>query len=324
MTLVPAPRRQNNGAQNVVRANANRLARPPGQGLSRNARRRRNAGSNMQSIQAPATYGSLSVGGAPRFIGGPQPGVMRIAHHEVMTNVTGTTAFTSLAFGQNVGTRAWLGGVAQNFSRFRWVRFKATYVTTSSTTDRGDVSLGVIYDAIDALPQSMAEASALANSMTVPVWSSSQQGQCDLVVDCSRQSKPFYNFLSLDEGATMDPQDLDTFVPFWVLVSKQTSINGQLVGRVYVDYEIELSDPIPSRMNTTPSIAAVGLIRRTAEDPDPAPIPDPTRKMLDDVVQGLRLLSGVVKEELADDESEDEAEAMPHAPEPPASPADRT
>lgn len=317
MTLVPAPRRQNNGFNNVVRANANRLARPPGQGLSRNARRRRNAGSNMQSVQAPATYGNLSLGGAPRILGSPQPGVMRVAHHEVMTNVTGTTAFTSVAFGQNVGVRAWLGGVAQNFSRFRWIRFKVTYITTSSTADRGDVSLGVIYDAIDSLPQNMAEASALANSVTVPVWSSSQQGQCDLVVDCSRQSKPFYNFLSLDEGATMDPQDLDTFVPFWVLVSKQTSINGQLVGRVYVDYEIELSDPIPSRMNTTPQVAAVGLIRRTAADPDPTPTPDPTGEMLKDVVRGLSILAARAAE---DDESEDEAEAMPHAPEPPSSP----
>ncbi len=313
--LVVVPRNNNNGKrgnrvvvlrpENVVSVRravgAPGNPRAPGQGVSRNARRRRSNGNNSgrSAMQVPSVFGQGLRGGAPRFMAGAGPGVVRVNHREVLTDVTGTSSFSSIAFGQNAGGSTWLSGVAQNFSRFRWLDFRVHYSTVAGTSDRGDVSLGVIYDAWDSLPRDMSEASALANSVTIPVWSSSGNSQCELRVDCSRTSKSFYNYLALDEAKDMSPSDLATFVPFWLIVSKQTSLNGQLVGRVYVDYTVELSDPIPARLNTTPSIRATGLRIRSEQDPEPAPEPD----QMTLVIEGLRLLASHVQSE-KDDENE--------------------
>lgn len=269
----PRPRQSRN--QQAIRSAGPNVGppRPPGQGVSRNARRRRNAASSMVQ-SAPSAFGTSFSGGAPVYYGGAKPGVLRLAHTEELTTLVGTTAFTSSAHGGVPGAFVWLNGVSQAFSRFRWVRFRAWYSTTSGTSDRGDVSLGIMYDALDSTPQSMTEASALANSKTVPVWSRSGPDTV-LELDCSRLSKPLWPYLAPEEALDLSPEDLVSYVPFWLLVSKQTSLNGQPVGRVYVQYEVELSDPIPSRMNTQPSVAARKGLLILAGEHSPSPDPEP-------------------------------------------------
>lgn len=263
--------------------------RPPGQGQSRNARRRRNAAGISQS-SAPAAFGTTFSGGVPTYMGGSKPGVLRLAHTEELTTLVGTTQFTSAAHGGVPGAFVWLDGVARAFSRFRWVRFRVWYSTVSATSDRGDVSLGIFYDALDSLPQSMTEASAVASSKTVPVWSRSGPDTV-LELDCSRLSKPLWPYLSPSEALSMSPEDLVSYVPFWLLVSKQTSLNGQAVGRVYVQYEVELSDPIPSRMNTTPSTGQRRGLKIHHGEHDPEPDVEPMAALAESIRRLLPVAS---------------------------------
>jgi hypothetical protein len=308
--------RANNGVTTMVIRAPRQPVRPSGQGVSRQARRRRTGRSapalRGRVVSAPSSNGMTWSGGSPNYSQGSKPGVLSVSHHEEITSLLGTTAFTSQAYAGAPGNFPWLSGLAQNFSRFRWLNFSVRFSTTSSTSDRGDVSLGVTYDIIDSLPESMAEASCLANSVTAPIWSPGNSPDCNLRIDCSRATNAFYPFITPAEGIGMSGQDFIDYVPFWILASKQTSVNGQLIGRVYCSYTIELSDPIPARMNTTPVTSpSLGMVRSLGEvNPplDPSPSDD-----LRSLVEALRLLSTKGKEIEVEQEPSESGHASEHS-----------
>jgi hypothetical protein len=240
--MVLAPRRvQNTNA--VVRV-------IPTTRVLRNRRRRQNRGL-QQNRQANgvsprlALQGSSALVNTPPKFNGSQTVV--ISRKEIFMTLTGSTAFTGVALALIPSLFPWLDGIALNFSQFRWRKLCVYYQTTSPTTYSGDVSLGAIYSD-GSSPNSIAEVNSLAHGRTYPVWD--KDGMLNpMVLDTAMTEKNKYSYISRDELGNLDVRDQVNYVPFWAVVGWQTSVNGQQIGRIFVDYEIEFFNPIPQRMN---------------------------------------------------------------------------
>jgi len=240
--VVVAPTRGNR----VVVAQSTGPVRPPGQGLSRSARRRRGASngtSRVSNFAMASAYGQVtSLGGRPNYRTSPMGGII-ISHKEVVSTVLGSTAFSSYEMFVIPQAFTWVSGLAQNFSRYRWLRIRYEFVTNSPTSQAGTVAMGAVYDHDDRPPETLAEVQALAHSWMGPVWSPPGSVLGGVEIDCSRMNNMWYPYKNPFEAAD------SSNVPALIRIGIETQVNGQIVGHVVAHYELELIDPIPRRMN---------------------------------------------------------------------------
>lgn len=235
----------NNGARlrqlAMFQPQVQRVPPPPPVGRRRNRRRARGS-----VLSAPATFGFAQAGGQPRFASSTLGGCT-VSHSEIIRSPNGSTAFTGVALAMVPNNFAWLDGLAKNFSRYRWLSLRIDYVTASPTSQGGTIGMGATYDALDALPNSMAEMNALAHSFVGPVWTQPGQTMHSVSYDATRWSRPWYSYTNVSQvpnGAAT------TAVPSYLLFATQTQVNGQLVGHIVATYTMEFLDPIPARINT--------------------------------------------------------------------------
>lgn len=200
---------------------------------------RRNSRSEAR-ISAPSAYGSVFQNQPPRFTGAK--GSLRISHTEMFADELGTTSFSGVEFPMIPNSFKWLKTLAASFSRFRWIKLEVKFVTNSPTSQGGTVGLGAQYDGLDLVPVDMSEVSQMAHAWVGPVWSANSAG---LKFDCSKWSKPYYPY----NVNPVSLEDAVSYIPAKVFLGIQTQVNGQVIGRMMVDYTIELIDPIPARLN---------------------------------------------------------------------------
>nr|UHS71592.1 MAG: putative coat protein [Barnaviridae sp.] len=251
-----AGRRRRRGAVGPNPQNQLVLARPSGQltitrpvttlpvtTRNRNARRRV---PNGVTRSAPASFGSWQLGGAPSFQPGNNGrGSMRVAHTEVVADVTGSSTFVGAVVALVPAYFPWLDGISRCFSRFRWTSLQLRYVSNAPTSESGSVATGVVYDyhEVTTPPTSVGDIMSLAHSSLSPVWSPPGLSEGRTVLDCSRWSKPWYSIHDLDDLAVAD-----SFVPAWLVIGVQTGTSGQTCGRIVAEYSIEFLDPVPASL----------------------------------------------------------------------------
>lgn len=290
-------------------------------------------------MSAPATNGAMMrTGGFPRFASGTN-GTVLVSHSELLFTMVGTTGYTSETWPVTPYVLPWLSGVARNFSRFRWRNVRFEFVTSSPTSQGGSVAMGVTYDRAELNPSSLAEVAAMAHSFVGPVWTQPGQTLHSCALDPTRWSKPWYTFGFT--GTTADEQD---YTPAWITFAKQTQVNGQPIGQVLVTYDIEMVDPIPSRLQPVGVTDARPTMVRINGELNPPIEPTDTEVMLailaasqgeaadaranarletirDSVVERLRELRtsdppppDPASESTSGDESEDDSDETAHPP----------
>lgn len=216
----------------------------------RAARRRTRANRRQQrnkapvNIFAPSALGTNLSGGMPIF---NDRSSCIIRGHEALTALPANGSFSSDEYAMVPEEFKWLKTIAAGFSRYRWRMLRVEFITSSSTQDRGQVSLGATYDGLDYLAQDMAEMSQLAHSVTGPVWSNQT-----LVFDANRWSHQWYSYTN---SLNLEPGETNEYVPAWLQFGRDVT-NGGNIGSLHAYYEIEFIDPIPARMNSAvqPSI----------------------------------------------------------------------
>jgi len=143
-------------------------------GRARAGRRRKGAVGKFvkQQTSVGAAYATGQAGKAPRITRGQD--FTRVQHRELVTNLTGTTAFTvasSLSINPGLSaTFPWLSIMANAFEEYRFNSLKVEYFTRTGTNIPGSVIIAPDYDASDGAPASEQIASSYMDSCEDAPW----------------------------------------------------------------------------------------------------------------------------------------------------------
>jgi len=141
---------------------------------ARTGRRRKGAVGKFvkQQTSVAAAYATGQAGKAPVITRGQD--FTRVRHRELVTNLSGTTAFTvasSLAINPGLAaTFPWLSIMANAFEEYRFNSLKVEYFTRTGTNVPGSVILAPDYDASDGAPASEQIASSYMDSCEDAPW----------------------------------------------------------------------------------------------------------------------------------------------------------
>jgi len=173
-------------------------------------------------------------------------GIVRLTHKELAfsvsmtttlkTNDVHSTTFSSL-YTVNPGNGTlfpWLATLGSSYDYYRFKRVRLVYVPLCGTSTTGRVMLGYDPDSTDALQLDRAGLSSYSCSSEGAPWNI-------LTLDCdlSDNSKWYYQ----DNKATIMNSLLDQGQVFFATWG---GANDDVVGEVYVLYEVELKDPQPA------------------------------------------------------------------------------
>lgn len=212
--------------------------------------------------------------GGGTVIGNPKPMIRTrndsvvVANTEVFNSIN-TSAASATGMNQALipSSFAWLNGIAQNFSKFRWVEFELIYIPSCPTTTSGGLTLAIMYDTADSVPATRLAASASYHSTSAPYWagwegasSLSQHssmgfrvkkgGEVSMAVDVRRVGRPWYNYLTAANYAAQTGIDRTIYSPgFAVAITDGGPAVPIVAGSVFVRYIIELVEPIAAAAN---------------------------------------------------------------------------
>nr|QYF49978.1 MAG: hypothetical protein 1 [Hubei farmland noda-like virus] len=186
-----------------------------------------------------------------------------VTHKEYLGEITGSTTFSvQNSFPLNPGmalTFPWLSGLAHQFQEYRIRGLIFHYIPTSghaiSSTNAalGTVMLQTTYRASDTAPSSKIE-------MLNEFWASEGSPSESFVhpVECDPKQNPFSTLYvrtgSVPAGDTLLMYDLGVT---HVAVSGQQA-SGNVLGDLWVSYDIELSKPVAASNTTSDIISATG------------------------------------------------------------------
>jgi hypothetical protein len=163
------------------------------------------------------------------------------------------------------GNLTWLTGVASNFSKWRWHFLKIVYVPVCPTVTTGQVVMCLGYDATDVPPTTLVQAQSTFESVTAPVWAGfngtselntykpiKSPGAVCINVDVTRlggaTGDNYYRFITNTNIAAQTDVDKNIFCPGHVDISTAGGV-ALVVGNVFLEYVVELIEPIPFVLN---------------------------------------------------------------------------
>lgn len=191
-----------------------------------------------------------------------------IRNTEYVINVTVAAlgAFAVARYGLIPATASWLPGVASNYSKWRWHFLKFIYIPIIPTTTTGQVILSLGYDSLDASATTLVQAAQAYNAVAAPVWAGyngtndlnkyspiRSVGSVSVLVDSTRLGGPsgdaFYRYLSLTAYGALGATDQNVYSPGYLTVATAGGAAANTVGFLFMEYVIELIEPIASALN---------------------------------------------------------------------------
>jgi hypothetical protein len=191
----------------------------------------------VSTTSAPSAYGSTTKIQKPNF------GRARtiIKHSEYIGDVNGSVNFTvAMTLNCNPGLTnsfPWLAQIANAYEKFCIKGIQYRFNTEAPSTITGSIFLSPEYNPQDPAPVTKMETFQNENTAKTVPWRS---------VNCKIPTKYLrvYNDYFIRVGALAVNQDLKTYDPFVLYVCTQGQANTNMCGEIWVDYEIELINPI--------------------------------------------------------------------------------
>jgi hypothetical protein len=218
---------------------ANKSKRPPSK---RNAQgsiaRAISQGGYAQNamVSAPAAFGSKTKVSKASFGGGKTI----IKHSEYVADIDGSTGFaTPLTLNCNPGLSAsfpWLSQIANAYEKFCIKQIQYRYAPEAPTTVTGAVFLSPEYNPQDVAPVSKQETFQNEDTVRTVPWE-------PVVCKIPTKYLKVYNDYFVRPGNLPANQDLKTYDPLVLYVCTQGQANANLLGEIWVDYQIELINP---------------------------------------------------------------------------------
>jgi hypothetical protein len=194
---------------------------------------------------------------------GPQTSYMSnghavIRHREFFADVRATAEFEATKLWLNPGNEdlfPWLSQIALRYESFKFKRIRFDYEPACATTQTGTVMLVVDYDSKDDPPATKVDAMAYEESVRCAPWTSVSH-TCKHH-NLSKRSSYF--------TAPYEPiQDKDLSLVGNLFVCTFGNINteaGDIIGELYVDYDVELSTPQREELNSGFSVTNKDVIQ---------------------------------------------------------------
>lgn len=240
---------KNPGPTNNKSKNGNRQSK---------TRNRKTPSTKITNVQQPITKSKVVSRVAMPNISSKQ-GTVVVRFTEPIKGVTASG--TAGAFNVDYGFCApalvpWLAGIAANFAKFKYKRIRYRYIPAVATVESGRVTLGLAYDPSDPSPTNQSQLMTFSRAVTGPVW-----GDLSLDVDVNKFN---YNQHMMANSTTISTllgglgstaagfaasTALSQRSPVICLVGVDGAASSLFCGTLMIDYEIELTDPIPAALN---------------------------------------------------------------------------
>lgn len=163
---------------------------------------------------------------------------LRIKHKELVTSVNGSVAFSTLTLQLNPGLSGsfpWLSTVAGSYERYRFRKLRLHYLTRTSTATAGSILMAHEYDPSDAPPETEAQLGSFLGVRSGPAWADLE---CEADMDLAFPAGPYEKKI-IREGPVSD-QSADCAHFHFGTVDFAGSTG---IGRLYVEYEVDLINP---------------------------------------------------------------------------------
>jgi hypothetical protein len=217
----------------------------------------------VSTTSAPMAYGSTTKIQKPNF------GRARtiIKHSEYVGDVNGSVAFTiAMTLNCNPGlpnSFPWLSQIANAYQKFCIKGIQYRFNTEAPSTITGSIFLSPEYNPQDPAPITKMETFQNENTAKTVPWRS---------VNCKIPTKYLrvYNDYFIRAGNLALNQDLKTYDPLVLYVCTQGQANTNMCGEIWVDYEIELINPIGNMAYGSGSYYANAALSATVLTPGTA------------------------------------------------------
>lgn len=137
------------------------------------------------------------------------------------------------------GTFPWLSGVAKNYESYRFKKLRFTFITRCSTSSEGTLYLSPDYDAADAQPTSEVVLANNSDTKESPVYRN-----VTVVLNPEKMNRLYKAHSVMDDarfaGTSQDVKTLDVGQLF---IAGEFNFNPQKLGKLMVEYEVELYEP---------------------------------------------------------------------------------
>lgn len=238
------------------------------------AKMAKNSNGQRKQASVAAAYATGNLGVAPRFT--QTKDSIRVQHRELVTSVTGSTAFTvASTIALNPGIAAsfpWLSTIANSWEEYSFNKLRFEYLTRTGSTTPGSMIIGPDYDASDAAPVSEQQICAYEDTVEDAPW---KDIECRLPANRLNSADKFRFTRSGPLAANQDIKLYDAGNVFVCCVDG-TAVNW---GKLWVEYDVTFRIPqldvgsSPSASASGGSFAGGGTI--TAANPlGTVPVPD--------------------------------------------------
>nr|UHS72239.1 MAG: putative coat protein [Macanavirus sp.] len=192
---------------------------------------------------------------------------MIICNTELLTAVSSTAAFANSRAALIPSNLSWLEGVANNFSKWRWLYLRFIYIPVCPTSTQGQVVLGFSYDHNDNAPASVAAAQQAYQSVTAPYWAGwegsallqnfnipAMPGAICSTLDVRRLGGPlgdaFYRFANLGNFGGFSNTIKNIYSPGILdITTTGGPVVSVLAGNIFAEYAIEVIEPVNPTAN---------------------------------------------------------------------------
>lgn len=206
-------------------------------------------------VQVPVAQALQMRSAAPRYVPLPDGNIL-VKHREMI----GYSAISSTGFSVDTdcplfmspsepGTFPWLASIAKSYEKWRPRKVKLIYVPLCPTTRPGNIIMAFDYDPSDNLPVTAVEMEQNKTSISGPIW---HEISLELSTrDMLENVKAYYT------GPVSTPADRRLAYGGQFIIAYDGLDSTAMVGKFYLDYEIELLTPQQSPTGTFDLLTSV-------------------------------------------------------------------
>lgn len=197
---------------------------------------------NYSVSHAPVAYGTRIRDTAPKFRS--SRGEYHISNREYVGSISGNSTYAVTSYPVQPGMSTvfpWLSKVANTHQKYTIRRIKFTYIPSVGTDYNGRVVLALAMDPLDPEPINKAEIFQYGTSIEDAPWK-----QINLVADAKERNN---SELFVRRGY-VDNSDIKTYDHSKLFVAVSNCTDTNIIGDLFVDYEIALRVPKPSKCVT--------------------------------------------------------------------------
>lgn len=235
--MLPGKRNKAKRRAAVSMAITNTSSAYSGARVGRNRTRGRARGLGTSAVDAPVATNYTVSRMAPRFRS--VAGRYCVSNREFIADINNNTDFglTTFPIQPGVGTMfPWLSKIAATHQEYVITKLTLEYVPVASTSERGRVTFAYTPDPLDTVPTNKSELYQYPTSTECAVWTGNT-----LSMNLLDKGKLF------TRNAFVANSDIKTYDAGLLFVSTSDGGNSNRVGGIFVDYEVELFTPKPSR-----------------------------------------------------------------------------